>query len=132
MNGRPPGSAGAGEPREPRELPDLGSRTVTPAMQASLLVGRTLMRCFTRLDVGPLDGLPADGPLIIASNHLSNADPALIASWLTPALGRAVQQDRLDAHAGREVADSEQPDDLVVEQFAARIVRRRRPVDERV
>ncbi len=100
MNGRPPGSAGAGEPREPRELPDLGSRTVTPAMQASLLVGRTLMRCFTRLDVGPLDGLPADGPLIIASNHLSNADPALIASWLTPALGRAVhwmaKQEALD------------------------------------
>ena len=30
------------------------------------------------------------GPLIIASNHLSNADPPLIACWLTPALGRAV------------------------------------------
>jgi 1-acyl-sn-glycerol-3-phosphate acyltransferase len=48
------------------------------------------MHCFTRVDVGPLQGLPAEGPLIIASNHLSNADPALIASWLTPALGRAV------------------------------------------
>jgi 1-acyl-sn-glycerol-3-phosphate acyltransferase len=75
---------------QPRELPDLGPRTVTPTIQASLLVGRTLMHCFTRVDVGPLEDLPADGPLIIASNHLSNADPPLIASWLTPALGRAV------------------------------------------
>jgi 1-acyl-sn-glycerol-3-phosphate acyltransferase len=73
-----------------RELPDLGSRTMTPAMHASLLLGRTLMHCFTRVDIGPLEGLPAEGPLIIASNHLSNADPALIASWLTPAMGRAV------------------------------------------
>jgi 1-acyl-sn-glycerol-3-phosphate acyltransferase len=63
---------------------------MTPAMHGSLLFGRTLMHCFTRVDIGPLEGLPADGPLIIASNHLSNADPALIASWLTPALGRAV------------------------------------------
>jgi 1-acyl-sn-glycerol-3-phosphate acyltransferase len=74
----------------PRDLPDLGSRTMTPAMHGSLLLGRTLMHCFTRVDIGPLGGLPAEGPLIIASNHLSNADPALIASWLTPAMGRAV------------------------------------------
>jgi 1-acyl-sn-glycerol-3-phosphate acyltransferase len=63
---------------------------MTPAMRGSLLLGRTLMHCFTRVDIGPLAGLPAEGPLIIASNHLSNADPPLIASWLTPALGRAV------------------------------------------
>lgn len=84
MTGEPPGGA------QPRGLPDLGSRSVTPVMRGSLLLGRTLMRCFTRVDVGSLAGLPAEGPLIIASNHLSNADPPLIASWLTPALGRAV------------------------------------------
>ena len=59
-----------------QDLPDLGSRQPTPFMRGSLLVGRTLYRCLTRVDVGPLDGLPADGPLI--------------ASWLTPAMGRAV------------------------------------------
>ena len=75
---------------QPRQLPDLGPRTVTPTIRASLLLGRTVMHCFTRVDVGPLEGLPANGALIIASNHLSNADPPLIASWLTPALGRAV------------------------------------------
>jgi 1-acyl-sn-glycerol-3-phosphate acyltransferase len=68
----------------------LGSRRPTPFVRGSLLVGRTLFRCLTRVDVGPLEGLPTDGPLIIASNHLSNADPPLIASWLTPAMGRAV------------------------------------------
>ena len=79
---------------------DLGSRHPTPFMRGSLLVGRTLYRCLTRVDMGPLAGLPADGPLIIASNHLSNADPPLIASWLTPAMGRAVhwmaKQEALD------------------------------------
>lgn len=84
MTGTPP----AGAP--PRDLPDLGSRTMTPVMWASLLIGRTLMRSCTRVDVGSLAGLPTKGPMIIASNHLSNADPPLIASWLTPALGRAV------------------------------------------
>jgi 1-acyl-sn-glycerol-3-phosphate acyltransferase len=69
-------------------------------MRASLLVGRSLYRVMTRVDMGSLDGLPTDGPLIIASNHLSNADPPLIASWLTPALDRAVhwmaKQEALD------------------------------------
>jgi 1-acyl-sn-glycerol-3-phosphate acyltransferase len=82
------------------DLLDLGSRRPTPFVRGSLLVGRTLYRCLTRVDIGPLEGLPADGPLIIASNHLSNADPPLIASWLTPAMGRAVhwmaKQEALD------------------------------------
>ncbi len=68
----------------------LGSRRPTPFVRGSLLVGRTLYRCLTRVDIGPLEGLPTEGPLIIASNHLSNADPPLIASWLTPAMGCAV------------------------------------------
>ena len=84
---------------EPDSL-DLGSRRPTPFVRGSLLVGRTLYRCLTRVDIGPLEGLPADGPLILASNHLSNADPPLIASWLTPAMGRAVhwmaKQEALD------------------------------------
>ena len=89
----PPGEGGP-------DVPDLGSRRPTPFVRGSLLVGRTLYRCLTRVDIGPLEGLPTDGPLILASNHLSNADPPLIASWLTPAMGRAVhwmaKQEALD------------------------------------
>lgn len=80
--------------------PDLGPRRPTLFVRGSLFVGRTLYRGLSRVDVGPLGGLPADGPLIIASNHLSNADPPFIASWLTPALGRSVhwmaKQEALD------------------------------------
>jgi 1-acyl-sn-glycerol-3-phosphate acyltransferase len=32
--------------------------------------------------------LPHGGPLIVVSNHMSNADPPLVAGWLTPKLGR--------------------------------------------
>lgn len=82
------------------EVIDLGAREPTWFVRGTLLVGRTVYRCVTRVDVEPLEGLPADGPLIIASNHLSNADPPLIASWLTPALGRSVhwmaKQEALD------------------------------------
>ncbi|MCU0505388.1 MAG: 1-acyl-sn-glycerol-3-phosphate acyltransferase [Chloroflexi bacterium] len=98
-----PEAAGSGGPARgagDQGLLDLGARHPTPIMRASLLVGRTIYRAITRVDMGPLDGLPTEGPLIIASNHLSNADPPLIASWLTPALGRAVhwmaKQEALD------------------------------------
>jgi 1-acyl-sn-glycerol-3-phosphate acyltransferase len=32
--------------------------------------------------------LPQSGPLIVVANHMSNADPPLVAGWLTPRLGR--------------------------------------------
>ena len=36
-----------------------------------------------------VDGeLPGEGPLIVVANHMSNADPPLVAGWLTPKLGR--------------------------------------------
>ncbi len=59
-------------------------------MRASELVGRTLIRCFTRVSVEGLENVPTSGALILAGNHISNADPALVAGWLTPALRRPV------------------------------------------
>ncbi len=54
-------------------------------------VGRTGLRALARVRVeGALDELPADGPLIIASNHASNADGVLVGGWLTRALGRRI------------------------------------------
>ena len=41
-----------------------------------------------RVTVSGLDDLPGDGPLIVAANHMSNADPPFIGGWLSPALGR--------------------------------------------
>jgi 1-acyl-sn-glycerol-3-phosphate acyltransferase len=41
-----------------------------------------------RVTVEGVDDLPSSGPLIIASNHMSNADPPFIGGWLAPALQR--------------------------------------------
>lgn len=59
-------------------------------IRASQLVGRTLIRSFTRVSVEGLEHVPTGGALILAGNHISNADPPLVAGWLTPALGRPV------------------------------------------
>jgi 1-acyl-sn-glycerol-3-phosphate acyltransferase len=57
-------------------------------------LARTGLRCFTRVRVEGLQEavakLPPGGPLIIASNHASNADGPLVGGWLAPALGRRI------------------------------------------
>jgi 1-acyl-sn-glycerol-3-phosphate acyltransferase len=64
---------------------------LTPILTGAALTARTVIRSLTRVTVeGALEAIPRDGPLIIASNHLSNADGPLIAGWLTPALGRRI------------------------------------------
>lgn len=52
------------------------------------LLARTVLRLAGRVRVEGLTDLPKQGPLIVVANHLSNADPPLVAGWLTPALGR--------------------------------------------
>ena len=52
------------------------------------LLARTVLRLAARVRVEGLADLPREGPLIVVANHLSNADPPLVAGWLTPALGR--------------------------------------------
>ncbi len=46
------------------------------------------LQSIARVTVEGLDEVPTDGPLIIAANHMSNADPPFIGGWLAPALGR--------------------------------------------
>lgn len=49
---------------------------------------RTILRILVRVEVEGLANVPRTGPLIIAPNHLSNADPPLVGGWLAPALDR--------------------------------------------
>ena len=73
--------------RAPERLPD----DVTPFIRAVAFIARTVMRCLTRVSVdGPIERIPREGPLIIASNHLSNADGVVLGGWLTPKLGRRI------------------------------------------
>jgi 1-acyl-sn-glycerol-3-phosphate acyltransferase len=59
-------------------------------IRASNQFGRLLLGCSTRVRVSGLEHVPKRGALILASNHNSNADPPLIANWLTSSLGRPV------------------------------------------
>ena len=81
----PPPVRHSERPAEP--LPD----HVTPFIRGVAFFARTVMRCLTRVNVeGPFESIPREGPLIIASNHLSNADGVVIGGWLTPRLGRRI------------------------------------------
>ncbi len=60
-------------------------------IRGTAFVARTITRCLTRVRIsGALDSIPQDGPLIIVSNHVSNADGVLVGAWLTPRLGRRI------------------------------------------
>ena len=54
-------------------------------------LARVLTRVLTRVKVEGLDNLPKEGPLIVVSNHISNADPPIVFGFLTPALGRQMR-----------------------------------------
>jgi 1-acyl-sn-glycerol-3-phosphate acyltransferase len=51
-------------------------------------LSRFILSALARVRVSGLENLPTEGPLIVVANHMSNADPPLVAGWLTPALGR--------------------------------------------
>ena len=60
-------------------------------IRGTAMVARTVTRCLARVKIsGALDAVPREGPLIIVSNHVSNADGVLVGAWLTPRLGRRI------------------------------------------
>jgi 1-acyl-sn-glycerol-3-phosphate acyltransferase len=64
---------------------------LTPLIRGTALGARTLARCITRVQLeGDAAAIPRDGPVILAANHNSNADPVIVGAWLTPRLGRRI------------------------------------------
>jgi 1-acyl-sn-glycerol-3-phosphate acyltransferase len=64
---------------------------LTPLIRTFAAGARFISRAFTRVRIeGDTDAIPRDGPVILASNHISNADAVLIGSFLTPRLGRRI------------------------------------------
>lgn len=67
-------------------MSDFQAMTWYPTIIAGLC--RFVAQSIARISVTGLEDLPQDGPLIIAANHASNADPPMLGGWLGPALGR--------------------------------------------
>ena len=64
---------------------------ITPLIRWAALGARFVARCFTRVRIeGDTAAIPRDGPVILAANHISNADAVLIGAFLTPRLGRRI------------------------------------------
>jgi cytidylate kinase len=49
-------------------------------------VSRMLARVVARVKIEGIENLPPAGPVILAANHVSNADGVVLGAWLTPAL----------------------------------------------
>jgi len=52
------------------------------------LVSRIGSRAFARIRVEGLERIPRTGAVILAANHISNADPVVAGAWITGALRR--------------------------------------------
>ena len=52
------------------------------------LVTRIVCRACAWIEFEGLERIPKTGAVILAANHISNADPMMIGAWLTPALRR--------------------------------------------
>jgi 1-acyl-sn-glycerol-3-phosphate acyltransferase len=64
---------------------------LTPLIRIGALIARGVARSVTRVRIeGNLDAIPRDGPVILAANHISNADAVLIGAFLTARLGRRI------------------------------------------
>ena len=64
---------------------------VSPLIRSLAFSARVIARSITRVRVeGDFDAIPREGPVILAANHISNADPVLVGAWLTPRLGRRI------------------------------------------
>ncbi|HUG29019.1 MAG TPA: (d)CMP kinase [Candidatus Limnocylindria bacterium] len=93
------GTSGATKAKSPRaaRTPRAARRPIeqTPvATRVNIVIGvasaifRIIVRAIVRLRIeGDLDALPK-GPMIVAANHTSSADPVLIGAFLTQRLGR--------------------------------------------
>jgi 1-acyl-sn-glycerol-3-phosphate acyltransferase len=66
--------------------------SVTPLARLLGLAARIGTQMFTRVRFeGAIDAIPAEGPVILAANHVSNVDGVLLGGWVIPKLSRQVQ-----------------------------------------
>ena len=91
-------AAAAQHPRRPAAKPKERDPILEAAMRLDndpsmmirmiALVARIGSRAFADVVVEGLDHIPRRGPVILAVNHISNADPVVVGAWITDALKR--------------------------------------------
>jgi 1-acyl-sn-glycerol-3-phosphate acyltransferase len=88
---RPASRAGTtGAERRPMRPTPIATR-LDPLVRLGSAVLRFVVRATVRLRIeGDLSAVPRDGPLIVAANHASSADPVLIGAFLNSALNRPI------------------------------------------
>jgi 1-acyl-sn-glycerol-3-phosphate acyltransferase len=65
--------------------------SVTPLIRSVALAGRLFAQAMTRVRLeGDIDAIPSEGPVILASNHVSNLDGVVLGAWLVPAFTRRI------------------------------------------
>jgi 1-acyl-sn-glycerol-3-phosphate acyltransferase len=65
--------------------------SVTPLIRGVAVAGRLFAQALTRVRVeGGVGGIPASGPVILASNHVSNLDGVVLGAWLVPVIPRRI------------------------------------------
>ncbi len=73
------------------KTPEAIDGSVTPLIRGSALVARVAAQALTRVRVvGDIDAIPASGPVILASNHVSNLDGKVLGAWLVPRIPRRI------------------------------------------
>jgi len=78
-------------PRKRPIAPTPIARTIGPVIRIGSFVMRCVARLCTRVEIeGELAAFPRTGPVLIAANHASNADPVLIGGFLNARLGRPI------------------------------------------
>jgi cytidylate kinase len=82
------GTRVARSPRRPVKPTPIATRS-TLLIRFGCLVLRSIARAIARFRIeGDLSALPKTGPMIVAANHASSADPVLIGAFLNQVLGR--------------------------------------------
>ena len=85
---RPPRARRAPRERRPMTPTPVATR-MDPLIRIGSAVLRLIVRAIVRLRIeGDLAAIPRQGPLIVAANHASSADPVLIGAFLNEAIGR--------------------------------------------
>jgi 1-acyl-sn-glycerol-3-phosphate acyltransferase len=65
--------------------------SVTPLIRGVALAGRVFSQALTRVRLeGDLGAIREEGPVILASNHVSNLDGVVLGSWLVPVIPRRI------------------------------------------